>query len=203
MFEATTGDRFEEKAASEFDELEGVQKFVYSLLCIASSQRHYLTRDEILLGCTDVSGDPIDALQRLANRHVIVTVPPANHYRARHRMIADVVFDRMQQQRQLLHPLKNLIVALASKFDVHSAGRGDRLSRILTRLTSHAFLLGLLQLEKAREVYSTVENLLATTGCNVEAWRSKVATYGSRRGFGNIRSSVISPSFVTTLSKGC
>ena len=161
MYEATTGERFEEKAASEFDELEGVQKFVYSLICVASSQRHYLTRDEILMGCTDVPGDPIDAVQRLVNRHVIVTVPPANHYRARHRMVADVVFDRTQQLRQLFHPLKNLVVALASKFDVHAAGRGDRLSRILSRLTNHGFLLSLLDLAQARDVYDGVEVILA------------------------------------------
>lgn len=161
MFEATTGERFEEKAGSEFDELEGVHKFVYSLLCIASSQRHYLTRDEVFLGCADVPGDPMEALQRLAARHVIVTVPPANHYRARHRMIADVVFDRMQQQQQLLHPLKNLVVAIASKFEVHSSARSDRLVRLLSRLTSHGFLLGLIRVGEAREIYEAVESLLA------------------------------------------
>ena len=161
MFQATTGERFEEKAANEFDGLEGVQKFVYSLLCIASSQRHYLTRDEISLACAEVPGDPVDALRRLTTRHVIVTVPPANHYQARHRMIADVVFDRMQQQRQLLHPLKNLVVALATKFDVYDAGRADRLSRILIRLTSHGFLLGLLGVNDARSIYAAIENALS------------------------------------------
>lgn len=161
MFEATTGERFEEKAVDEFKELTGVARFVYSLICIAGSQRQYLTRDEIVLACPDNLGDPIDAVQRLVQRHVIGTIPPFNHYRPRHRMISDVVFNSLREQGQLADPIQSLARAIASKFDAASVDRSDRVSRFLARLINHGFLNEHLRLSDARRVYEELENLLS------------------------------------------
>ena len=53
MWEATTGKRFEEKIQGELTELEGIQRMVYSLISVASSQRYYLAKDEILVAVGD------------------------------------------------------------------------------------------------------------------------------------------------------
>jgi len=62
MIEATSGELFEQKAANEFNDLSGQQRLVYALLCVATTQRHFLTRDEVLLAATSNPGDPLEAL---------------------------------------------------------------------------------------------------------------------------------------------
>ena len=100
MIEATSGERFEEKIVEELDELPGLQKFVYSLLCIAASQRHDRRPDEVLLACQALPGDALEALTLLVRRHVAVAPPPAHQHRPRHPVVADTVFQRLKEHAQ-------------------------------------------------------------------------------------------------------
>jgi hypothetical protein len=159
MIEATSGEKFEEKAQSELDQLEGIQKFVYALVSVATSQRHYLTKDEVLLAAAGQRGDVIDALNQLVARHLLTARPPYYEYRTRHRVVADIVLEHLQVNAQLKEVLSGLAFAAASKLDM-DADRRSRSWRLLIRFINHSFLLRLIGLNDARDIYNELENQL-------------------------------------------
>jgi hypothetical protein len=71
MYEATHGDRFEEKLSDELEALPAEQQVIYAITCLASSMRFALTRDEILTASGDVSNTALYALSRLAARGIL------------------------------------------------------------------------------------------------------------------------------------
>lgn len=160
MVQATSDDRFDDKVAKELSSLPSVQQFIYALLCIAGKERHYLTRDEVMLACQGLSGDPLEALGLMVRRHIAVAPPPGNQHRPRHRVIADIVFDRLHQSGQLIEPIKALIHGLASKAEP-GPGQRDRVWRLLTRLMNHDYLLRLTDVNEARLIYRQIESLLS------------------------------------------
>lgn len=159
MIQATSGRLFEEKAYDELAELEGPQRFIYALVAVASASRLYLTRDEILIATGEVSGDALVALDRLAARGLVVAELPAHQYRVRHRVIADLILDRLSELGQLKDVLAGLAFAAASKVDP-TLDRRDRAWRLLVRVTNHAFLLRIVGVADARSVYQQVESIL-------------------------------------------
>lgn len=159
MIQATSGRRFEEKAHDELLELEEPQRFVYALVAVASASRLYLTRDEILIGTGEVSGDALAALDRLVARHLVVAPPPTYRYRSRHRVIGDLILDKLAELGQLKEVLAGLAFAAASKVDP-VLDRRDRAWRLLVRVINHAFLLRVLKVPDARSVYEQVEGIL-------------------------------------------
>lgn len=160
MIQATSGRRFEEKAHHELLELEEPQRFVYALVAVASASRLYLTRDEILIGTGEISGDALAALDRLVARHLVVAPPPTYRYRARHRVIGDLILDKLAELGQLKEVLAGLAFAAASKVDP-VLDRRDRAWRLLVRVINHAFLLRVLRVPDARSVYAQVEQILS------------------------------------------
>ena len=161
MIEATSGERFEEKAANELNELSGLQQFVYAAVSLATTQRHFLTRDEVLLACAGLPGDPLDALTKLVARHLVAAPPPSNRHRARHRVIADIVFESLQQQTQLSPIIKGVAGAMASKIDL-GGDHKDRVWRLLIRLINHDYLFTAIGIDSARDVYDSVEQPLGS-----------------------------------------
>jgi hypothetical protein len=115
MVEATSDERFDEKIAKELSSLPPVQQFIYALLCIASREKHYLTRDEVMLACQGLPGEPLEALNLLVRRLIAFAPPPGMQYRPRHRVIADIVFERLHEAGQSAAPVKALVEGLASK----------------------------------------------------------------------------------------
>ena len=160
MYKATTGEEFEEKVQDEATQLTGSLRSVYSLLCVATSQRQYLTRDEVLLALGDEAASGIDALDRLVARHMVVATPPAYRYTARHRVVADFVLTKLQEIGELKEVLIRLAFVAASKV-TPGAERQGRMWRLLKRIISHDFLRRLIGVNAARELYETVENLLS------------------------------------------
>jgi tetratricopeptide (TPR) repeat protein len=160
MIQATSGRRFEEKAQEELTDLEGLQKYIYALVAVTSGSRLYMTRDEILLASGDAAEDAVAALDRLVARHVIVTHPPDYRYRARHRVVGDLVVDKLRELEQLQEVLTGLAFAAASKVDPRR-DRYDRSWRLLVRVINHEFLIKLLKVHEARAVYEEVESLLS------------------------------------------
>ena len=160
MIEATSGERFEDKVTGELKELSGVKQFVYALVCVASSQRYHLTKDEILLATNSDDLETMDSLNTLVARHLLVSAPPYYYYLARHRVIADLVLDELKEQDQIIKEVINgLVFAAAAKVQPYD-NRRSRTRRLLTRFTNHAFLLGLMGPMKARTVYNSIENVL-------------------------------------------
>jgi hypothetical protein len=159
MIQATSGEIFEEKAQDELTQLQGNQRYLYSLACVASSLRSYLTRDELVLACEDPADEALPALEPLTARHLIVAESPVYRYRARHRVIADLVVDKLQELRELKEVLIGLAWALAAKVDP-SMDRKSRLRKLLTAVYNHEFLLRLIGVMDARALYSETENVL-------------------------------------------
>jgi hypothetical protein len=160
MIEATSGEKFEDKVESELNDLAGIHQFIYALVCTASSQRHFLTKDEILLGTSEVEGDPIAALTMLVGRHLIIAAPPTYQYRARHRVIADLVLDDLRRAGRLKKIIEGIVFAAASKVQPGD-NRRSRPWRLLIRFTSHDFLKRMVGVMDARDIYAEVENHLS------------------------------------------
>jgi len=160
MIQATSGRRFEEKVHAELMELEEPQRFVYALVAVASASRLYLTRDEILIATGEISDDAVAALDRLVARHLVVADPPTYRYAARHRVIGDLILDKLAELGLLKDVLAGLAFAAASKVDP-VLDRRDRAWRLLVRVINHAFLLRVLKVPEARSVYEQVEGVLS------------------------------------------
>ncbi|HOC43245.1 MAG TPA: SIR2 family protein [Thermoanaerobaculales bacterium] len=159
MIQATSGRRFEEKVHDELAGLDGDQRYVYSLVSLASSLRHYLCRDEVIVACGDRRLEGLEALDRLTGRHLLVAFPPAYRYRARHRVVANLVVEKLQSEGGLGDVVRGLAFAAGSK--VSPAGpRSGRLWRLVATVLSHDYLLRVLGTMDARSVYEEVESLL-------------------------------------------
>jgi hypothetical protein len=160
MIQATSGEELEVKVLEELEELPKLQTFVYGLICVASNFRHYLLKDEVLLA---VGGDDMDgalnALDRLVARHIVRADPPLYKYKARHRLIATVAFDRLQAVGKLSELIEALAFAIASKTSP-SSNRNSRPWRMLKVLINHSFLLRALTPAETAAVYRSLEGML-------------------------------------------
>jgi len=160
MIEATTGRDHEEKAKEELEDLKGTQRYIYSLVCVASAQRHYLTKDEVLIAAGGAPTDALAALDSLVASHLITARLPGYKYQARHRVIASIVVAKLQELGQLKDILIGLAVAAASKVDP-LFDRNNRSWRFLVKILNHSFLLRVIGPMQAREIYAELENFLS------------------------------------------
>ena len=160
MIEATLDVRFDEKAITEADELTGINWFIYALLVVATSQRYYLTKQETVMACQGLDGDPLAALSHLVGHHLVTLARPHNQYRVRHRVISEVVLKHFQVERKLKDVYIGLTYAVGAEID-QPPDRKARPSRMLARLISHKLLLNLIGYEDARAVFESVEDLLS------------------------------------------
>ncbi len=160
MIEATTGRDHEEKAKEELEDLKGVQRYIYSLICVASAQRHHLTKDEVLIAAGGSTTDALAALDTLVASHLITANLPGYKYQARHRVIASIVVAKLQELGELKDILIGLAVAAASKVDPF-LDRNNRSWRFLVKILNHSFLLRVIGPMQAREIYAELENFLS------------------------------------------
>jgi len=160
MIQATSGENFERKAQEEYTGLEGAQRYAYALICVATSLRQSVTKDEVLLAYADSHEEALVALERLAARHLVLLSAAAAEYRGRHRVIADLVFEKLKELRELTEVLVGLCWALASKVG-SPLDRHSRSGRFLVRLINHEFLLRTIGFNDARDLYTRLEPVLS------------------------------------------
>lgn len=160
MIQATSGENFERKAQDEYVELDRSQKYPYALVAVATSLRNWLSKDEILLAQGDSADEVLVALERLTARHLILTSRSPFEYRCRHRVIADLVFDKLLELGELNEVLVGLAWALATKVGP-GVERNSRASRFLARVINHDFLLRTISPMPARDIYTRLEGVLA------------------------------------------
>jgi hypothetical protein len=161
MIQATSGENFEKKAENEFLELEGMLRYIYALIAVASSLRQMITKDEVLLACEDGYEEALVALDRLAARHLVVALASPGEYRSRHRVIADIVFDKLKETGELREVLTGIAWALASKVG-SPLDRYSRAGKFLVRVMNHDFLLNTLGFPGASDLYTRIEPVLST-----------------------------------------
>ncbi len=160
MIQATSGENFEKKAQDEYTELEQTHKYPYALIAVATSLRYTLTKDEILLAQGDSPEEALIALERLTARHLVLFNQTTSDYRCRHRVISDLVFDKVKEQGELSEVLVGLAWALATKggpvLDRHS-----KKGKFLIRIINHEFLLNTIGFMTARDLYTRLEVVLS------------------------------------------
>jgi hypothetical protein len=161
MIQATSGENFDRKAQAEYLDLKDAQRYAYGLIAVATALRYTVTKDEVLLAFGDSHEEALVALERLVAHHLIVVLPPKGEYRCRHRVIADLVFDKMKEQGELNEALAGLAWALATKVST-PPDRHSRTTKFLVRLMNHDFLLHAIGFMNAREVYTRLEPILSS-----------------------------------------
>jgi hypothetical protein len=117
-----------------------------------------VTKDEILLAQGDSHEEALVALERLTARHLVIFNPMRGDYRCRHRLIADLVFDKVKVQGELSEVLAGLAWALATKNAL--IDRNSRTGRFLIRIMNHEFLLNTIGFNTARDLYTRLEAIL-------------------------------------------
>lgn len=159
MIQATSGKRFEEKAVEEFEELPALQKQAYAVVCLVSSQRYTLDREEILLACGRADNEALNELESLARRQVIFRHDPLTGYGARHRVIADVVVNAPVFRAFMASALEGVCFAFANRIS-STIPRTNRSWRRFIRFINHEFVLQLVSPEDGRQVYGRLESVL-------------------------------------------
>lgn len=161
MIQATSGKRFEDKASDEFEELSDVSKKIYALVCVAYTFRLALGKKDILIGMQGASNEVLNCLHDLIHRRIIIAVGVDNNaFRPRHRVIADIVFQHLQSERQLYQTLHGLALVVATQATPQMS-RNAKPKRLLIRILSHDFLHRALGRDQASLFYGELENLLS------------------------------------------
>jgi tetratricopeptide (TPR) repeat protein len=160
MIEATSGERFEDKAVREFDELESSKRKIYAFVATATAQDFPLDKTSLLLALgANNSNDTLNALEELVRRNILVLQPDLQRYRSRHRVLGELIQRSLQNSGQLYEVLRGLLLVLAAhvypEMKSHAQPR-----RLLTRMVNHKFLHQLLGPEHARRLYEDLEDSL-------------------------------------------
>lgn len=159
MYKATTGLEFKEKMVEEMMELEGTQRFIYSLVALASSYRFPITKDEIIIAIGDRSNTALNEIDKLISLHLLVIERDGESLGTRHRIIAKTLVDALKTQGGLYDLIFGLLLAAATK-TVDNLRMGSRPHRMLRTFMNHDFLYEVLELDQCRNIYDECEQLL-------------------------------------------
>ena len=158
MIQATSNCRFEDKAMEELTDLDPESARVYALIAVAHVFRFGLQRDEILIASEIISNKVLNIVDQLVSRH-IVNNRPNGFIWARHRVIADILHDKLQKSGQIKGVLDSLAFLAASKVR-RGMSRSARPQKMLQRLLSHAYLLRVIGVDATRDLYASIESRL-------------------------------------------
>jgi hypothetical protein len=87
MFEATSGQRFEEKIFGECDGLSPDLHLAYAVAALATVHRYRLRTEDILSALSDVTAGGLEVIDRLARQHLLLRSQDGS-WTARHPVIA-------------------------------------------------------------------------------------------------------------------
>jgi hypothetical protein len=159
MYKATHGKEFKEKAVEEINELDATQQFVYGLVCVAHAHRFFLSRDELAIAF----GDDIDhwprALDALTRRKLLL-VGAGSSIKARHREIAQFIYDEMNRQGTISDVIRAILRIAGTKTSV-SGNPNSRPARMLATFANHTLIKRTAGSTAGRQIYSEFEYLLS------------------------------------------
>jgi hypothetical protein len=157
MIEATSGERFEHKAIKEYEELDADKKRIYAIVATATALQFSLTKKDILIAVGRQDNAVLNALDQLVRRNIILTPGGAeSSYRARHRVLGELVERKLQSAGQLYDVVRGLIIVVATQVTPEMP-RTAKPKRNLVRLINNAFLHRMLGPEQARNLYAELE----------------------------------------------
>lgn len=162
LIEATSGERFQERVASECRSLQGAEVALYGAVCTAAwADNRPLSRQDVLYaaGRNYEPNEALVALRRLETAHLLVA--EHSRYRTRHRVVAESAVDYFRSEGQLEHWIEDLLFLVAGHYDRASVRR-TRYGRILIRLLSHNNLKSFVgENSVVQRIYGTAEQWLA------------------------------------------
>ena len=159
MIQATSGRLFIEKIYDEFREINDQQRLLYAIICVVSSQRYTIDRDELLLACGSTNNETLYAIDTLCRRNLIIRNNITTGYGARHRVIADGLIQHVEFRQWFGQILEGILFSFANAVDP-TLSRTDRRWRRLIKFINHDYLIRLLSVEEARSVYEAIEYIL-------------------------------------------
>ena len=159
MYQATTGRKFREKITEELKELDTNSQFIYGLVALATVHRFDLSTDEIVIAVGDKTNNTLNIVEQLLKSHLLVRSKNRGYLRARHRVIAVVVADELQERGELYDILHGLISVGLSKIGVERR-RNGRAYRLIKTFCNHDMLFRLLDAQQARALYGSFEIVL-------------------------------------------
>ena len=159
MHYATFGRDFGEKAKDELKEMTVDQQAIYGLISVASAHRFPLGQDDIGIGCSDQGTSWLQTLDALVRRKLIIQFN-SGLFRARHRMIAQFVYESLVEDGRLSNIASALIRIGATKTTKFSS-RDARHGRLLRTFINHNFVRRGVGLMQGRQLYSDFEGALS------------------------------------------
>ena len=158
MIQATSNRRFEEKVVEELADLSLESSRAYALIAVAHSFRFGVKREEILVAAADLSNKALNAVDQLVSRQIVI-YRPGGFVWARHRVIADVLHNELHKSGQIKEVLDGLAFLAASKVRPEMSN-SDRPRRMIRLLLNHDYLLRVIGVDAARNLYTKLETLL-------------------------------------------
>lgn len=116
MIRVTEGEELKQKAEEEFQYLAQPQRSLYGVVALATAHRYELSNDEALQAAQAVSAEGTVALSRLLARGLVVT--EGRGLGTRHRVVADLVVDKMKRERVLASIYRSLAETFATRLSV-------------------------------------------------------------------------------------
>ncbi|MER7394535.1 hypothetical protein ABT381_03325 [Streptomyces sp. NPDC000151] len=168
MIQVVTGERFEEKVASEYRQLTQDQVAVYSTVCVFESAIVFKKRgieQEDLLQIVSGRSAPKPSLQKAIDRLVsmrLLTRAADGTLRCRQRTIADTVVETvLKKTPDRLGSVIEFLLKFYAQYAAESRDNDDPYRRIMIRLLNHSLMVSLrLSPEVVRHIYVTVHELL-------------------------------------------
>lgn len=158
MHIATHGSDFEDRAIDELNEMLPEQQFMYGLICVTSAHRYTLRQEDIGIACSHGGTEWLQTLDALTRRKLILP-HKGNSFRARHRMIAQFVYDSLVQAGKL-HGVVRAIIQLAATKTTQYSSKVSVYSRMLRTFMNHNLMKRAVGLEQAREIYGDFQDAL-------------------------------------------
>lgn len=160
LYQATTGEPFEQRISSECHELPDDLLEPYAILAVVTAFGAYLTLEELMAAIGDYSNLGLERIKTL-KKMSLVTEDREGRLLVRHRRIAEMAIEYYKREGQLGDPIAGLVFTLAAQ-STPTASRYSRKRKLLVRLLQHDTLRRLLadSVYQVRMVYETVEDLL-------------------------------------------
>ena len=159
MYKATHGVEFRDRAADELNEMGAVPKYLYCLITVAHAHRFMLNRDELAIACGDDITDWPRALENLVRRKVVLPGKDET-FKARHREIAQFVYNELAEQGSIADAFESLIRIAGTRSHINMK-QYERPKKMLSTFISHNLLQHRVGVAVARRIYADFEALLS------------------------------------------
>jgi hypothetical protein len=164
MYYATSGDRLHDRVYSECEDLAGASRLAYGMTALATSERQWLSRDELILGIGAVGpslpgNQELNEIQRLIDRNLLLA--NGRELRLRHRWIAETSLEFYIDNGLISTIVKAFAFVLAVKADPQMNWH-SRERKLLRRVINHDYLIRTVSnVAQIRGIYSFLEDQLA------------------------------------------